>query len=130
MGSTDKRRGSNKNRTGSKKKAKPAKSKTAKAEKNKIRVKKRLAAKLAQANAPTRTAFERAEMKAAAKRTVGTAVVLAHGAGGSSGHSSMRSWRERFSLLCDEVRIGSDLRWSVLGKSTAWMETPAQWHGH
>ena len=52
-----------------------------------------------------------AAVKAAAKPTaharvelaLGRAVLLAHGAGGSSSHSSMKAWRALLALSCDEV---------------------------
>lgn len=37
------------------------------------------------------------------RRSVGRAIVLAHGAGGSSSHSSMKAWRQRLEVFCDEV---------------------------
>ena len=40
---------------------------------------------------------------AAEKRVIGRAVVLAHGAGGSSSHSSMKAWKARLQPLCDDV---------------------------
>ena len=37
------------------------------------------------------------------RRIIGRAVVLAHGAGGSSSHASMKAWRTRLQDMCDEV---------------------------
>ena len=36
-------------------------------------------------------------------KLVGRAVVLAHGAGGSSSHASMKMWRQQLASTCDEV---------------------------
>jgi predicted alpha/beta-hydrolase family hydrolase len=54
---------------------------------------------------PNRKDYEDALTKAplTKKVLVGRAIVLAHGAGGSSSHSSMKAWKQRFSPLCDEV---------------------------
>lgn len=43
------------------------------------------------------------EPPAREKQLVGRAVVLAHGAGGSSSHSSMKQWKQRLAHLCDAV---------------------------
>jgi FKBP-type peptidyl-prolyl cis-trans isomerase len=99
------RRGSNKNKTGGPKKTPKKIKKVARVEKQKDQAKKRASAKRSQA--PTRTAFERAEVGAVQEQeqAVGTAIVLAHGAGGSSSHASMRAWRDRLAPCCDEVRL-------------------------
>ena len=97
------RRGGNKNRTGGPKKAKKRAGKSMRVEKARDKSRKRVAALKAQQ--PTRSAFEREEVETDQPReaTVGTAVVLAHGAGGSSSHASMRAWRERLAPWCDAV---------------------------
>eukprot|EP00962_Isochrysis_galbana_P004469 scaffold1228_cov115-Isochrysis_galbana.AAC.3 len=97
------RRGSNKNKTGGPKKTPKKIKKVARVEKQKEKVKKRESAKRSQP--PTRTAFERAEVGAIVEQAVGTAVVLAPGAGGSASHASMRAWRDRLAPCCDEVRL-------------------------
>ena len=52
-----------------------------------------------------RKAAERAAAQPMVEATVGRAVVLAHGAGGSSSHGAMKAWRQRFLLLADEVAM-------------------------
>jgi len=98
------RRGGNKNRTGGIKKTKKKVKKVARVEKQKERVKKRDVAKRSQAT--SNSVFERAEVGLRETgQPVGTAIVLAHGAGGSSSHASMRAWSERMMSHCDEVRM-------------------------
>ena len=36
-------------------------------------------------------------------KDVGRAVILAHGAGGSPNHASMKAWKQIFAPMCDEV---------------------------
>mmetsp|Transcript_46234 Transcript_46234/g.76445 ORF Transcript_46234/g.76445 Transcript_46234/m.76445 type:complete len:504 (-) Transcript_46234:163-1674(-) len=52
---------------------------------------------------PNKTTYEAALAETAQKRFLGRAIVLAHGAGGSSTHSSMKAWKKQLRPLCDEV---------------------------
>lgn len=96
------RRGSNKSNNLNGKKQRKKRTTTSKIEKAKTAAKKKIAAKASQQQ--SRSAFERQEVVAPrVKPKVGTAIVLSHGAGGSSSHSSMRAWSARLSPLCDEL---------------------------
>uniref|UniRef100_A0A7S0LCZ5 KANL3/Tex30 alpha/beta hydrolase-like domain-containing protein n=1 Tax=Coccolithus braarudii TaxID=221442 RepID=A0A7S0LCZ5_9EUKA len=97
------RRGSNKNKTGTRTARKQGKTKntTARVAKTKKKQVGRIAA--IAARLPSRAAFERSLVNEPQTRRVGRAIVLLHGAGGSSAHASMRAWKSRLSGFCDEV---------------------------
>jgi len=51
----------------------------------------------------TKAAAANAPAPKSITKTVGRAVVLAHGVGGSSTHASMKAWKQQFAAMCDEV---------------------------
>jgi len=98
------RRGSNKSKSGIT--AQKQKKRTGTSNGKLAKVKKQRAAREAAAlsRLPSRTAFEGALTRGGHEvRYAGRAIVLLHGAGGSSAHASMRAWKARLSSCCDEV---------------------------
>lgn len=96
------RKGANKTDTKTKRAKKRAKNQTMDEEKRKRREKQRIQT---QRESFTKHQFEQALEEEAPRevRLAGRAIVLAHGAGGSSTHSSMKAWSQRLQPLCDQV---------------------------
>ena len=66
------------------------------------------------------------------KIVVGRALILAHGAGGSSSHSSMKMWKQRLSHLCDGIFMVDFPKTSTAARARAYADAVSAAHaaGH
>ena len=118
------RLGGNKSETKSKRDKGKAKKRTMAMEKESARSKEK--AKILATSMPSRGNYE-AALTADTHVLVGRAIVLAHGAGGSASHASMKAWKKRLGPYCDDVFLFNFPRpYQMAGLTNAFAEAVAQ----